>query len=48
MRIFMMLFAACILVAIAGCYPVGHRYHDGETHRQQMEQINNPDSPDGW
>lgn len=40
----------CVLLvgmtmAVTGCYPVGHRYHDPESHQQIIEQMNNPDPP---
>lgn len=45
MRISTLVMLVCVLMASAGCYPVGHRYHDQETHQQRIEQMNNPDPP---
>lgn len=45
MRIFALLMLMYMLMVSAGCYPVGHRYHDQNTHQQHIDQMNNPDPP---
>ena len=32
----------------ASCYPVGHRYHDEQTHEEIMEDIHDVDTANHW
>ena len=48
MRIPILILLACALFTSVGCYPVGHRYHDEETHQRHIEQMNNPNAPGQW
>ncbi len=46
MRAVICVILVTLTMAVAGCYPVGHRYHDPESHQRNIEQMNNPNPPD--
>jgi hypothetical protein len=45
MRAIICVILVTLTMAVAGCYPVGHRYHDPQEHQQSIDQMNNPDPP---
>jgi hypothetical protein len=45
MRAFLFVILVTTAMAVTGCYPVGHRYHDPDSHQQSIDEMNNPNPP---
>ncbi len=45
MRAIICVILITLTMTLAGCYPVGHRYHDPDSHQKNIDEMNNPNPP---